>query len=477
MKISKPKNPNYCATVIKISKVVKLENCDNVQGAIIMGNQVIVGNDTKIDDVGLYFPLECQLSKEYLSSNNLYRKPEFNSDTTKVGYFEENGRVRCVKFRGHKSEGLYMPLRSLMFIFKEVPENIDLIPLDSDFDEINGIPICNKYIVKKREPGVPGSKKNKKKEIRHSRLVDGQFRLHTDTEMLYRNLNKFNPTDLISISYKIHGCSAISSKILTIKKLKWYEKILKVFGINIVDTIYDNIYSSRKVIKNQYEDNLKNGFYDVDIWGIANNYLKEYLQNGLTLYYEIVGYLPSGSMIQKDYDYGCINPLELWNRKDFKSEADYHKEYMNGKDDKKSVKIFIYRITYTNPSGKVFEFSFKQVQDWCKERSLELIPQFYYGKVSEYYKLFEGIENKEKRRKIQNLFKKEDNSWKSQFLEDMKSLFNEKDCFMCNNPVPEEGIVIRIEKNTNEAYKLKSNRFYARETALMDKGIENIDDN
>ena len=113
MKIIKPKNENYSAIVVEIKTLITLEKCDNVQGAIIMGNQVIVSKSVKIGDVGLYFPLECALSKEYLSNNNLYNKPELNLDNTQKGYFDENGRVRCQRFRGHKSEGLFMPLESL----------------------------------------------------------------------------------------------------------------------------------------------------------------------------------------------------------------------------------------------------------------------------------------------------------------------------------------------------------------------------
>ena len=55
-------------------------------------------------------------------------------------------------------------------------------------------------------------------------------------------------------------------------------------------------------------------------------------------------------------------------------------------------------------------------------------------------------------------------------------MYNEKDCFMCNNKVPEEGCVIRIDGLEFEAYKQKSERFYARETILLDKGESNIED-
>ena len=63
----KVKNKNYCGTIVKINTLVPIENSDNIQHAIIMGNSVIVDKKTYIGDVGIYFPLETQLSKEYLN--------------------------------------------------------------------------------------------------------------------------------------------------------------------------------------------------------------------------------------------------------------------------------------------------------------------------------------------------------------------------------------------------------------------------
>ena len=65
-------NKNYCATIVEITNLIVLDNCDNLVHTSIMGNLVIVSNQTKTGDIGLYFPVECQLSKEYLSNNNLY---------------------------------------------------------------------------------------------------------------------------------------------------------------------------------------------------------------------------------------------------------------------------------------------------------------------------------------------------------------------------------------------------------------------
>jgi len=449
MKIKEPKNSNYCATVIKITTLKPLENADRVQGAIIFGNQVIVSLDTKIGDIGLYFPLETQLSHEYCHANNLYRHKELNSDENEVGYFEDNKRVKCMKFRGNKSEGIFMPIDSLM--------SLGVNPVDlkigDEFDELATIPICNKYVLQySRIPGAPGSKKDKKKAKGYeSKLVDNQFRFHQDTSMLYKNLFKIKPDSLISITYKLHGTSGISSRILCKKKLSRRARFLKWIGVDIVDTHYDYIISSRKVIKN--EELLSPNaihYYKEDIWTIAHNDLKEFIQDGMTLYYEIVGSLPGGGAIQKSYDYGY--PIN-----------------------NKNYGIYIYRITYTNISGKVFEFSAKQVQDWCHFNGLNAVPQLFYGYAKDFVDNFELITNyPDTSGKLTCKVDKEFIS--SDFLERIKKEYNEKDCYMCNTIVPEEGCVIRIEKEDFEAYKAKSNKFYERETKELDKGTFNIEE-
>lgn len=425
MKLKKPLNLNYCATVVEIKNIIELDNCDNVVHTNIMGNLVITSKDTQVGDVGLYFPIETQLSDEYCKVNNLYRHSDKNSDPDKKGYMEDNRRIRCVKFRGHESQGLFMPISSIA----EFLDKGDNLVLGDEFDELNTHSICNKYVVKERNSNNSNRQAKKPKE---SKIVDNQFRFHEDTSMLYKNLDKINPDNYIHISYKLHGTSGISSKVLCKKKLSLWNKIGQFLGFNIVNTQYDYIYSSRKVVKNPELNPNANHFYDEDIWGLANERLKEYLVNGLTLYYEIVGYLPNGSAIQKDYDYGC-------NEKEFET--------------------YIYRITYTNSEGKVFEFSPRQVQSWCKSNGLKAVPELFYGTVLEFCEV-----------KLGTAFSEEE------FLDGIKRLYNDKDCYMCKSKVPEEGAVVRIDKIRFEAYKAKSARFYERETKLLDKGEVDIEE-
>jgi hypothetical protein len=422
--LKKPVNENYCANVVSIKSVIELEGMKTIAHTNIFGNMVIVSKEVKIGDIGIFFPVETKLSHDFLSNNNLYRHNNLNIDQTKKGFFEDNGRIRCVKFQGYKSMGFFIPLNSLDFTnHKE-----DLIE-GSSFDEIAGIKICEKYIVKQSRTPGSGTKTGNKKLKKISKLIENQFRFHTSTSQLGKSIHMINPDDIISITSKLHGSSLVSSLILCKKNLNLFERILKLLGVNIIDTEYSNIYSSRKVIKNDNLRLTKNDYYSEDIWGIANKELKPFLQKGITFYAEIVGYLSNNSMIQKDYDYGC--------------EPGTHA-------------IYIYRITYTNPDGLVYEFSAKQVQDFCKMNGLNAVPELYYGRVRDLVNYKDSEE----------------------LLEFLQKTYLEKDCSMCKckPSIPDEGIVVRVEANDLQVYKLKSYKFLEKETKEADTGEANIED-
>lgn len=429
MKLTKPVNSNYAALVTKISKTIPIEGANTVQIGIVLGNSVVISKELKEGDVGIYFPLECALSKEYLEANNLYNKYELNSDTTKKGYFDTPGRVRAQRFMGNKSEGLFMPLNSLSFIFSYSDEDLKI---GDEFDTLYGVPICHKYVPRNNK-GIPKTSiKHIKKE--DSKIIENQFQFHKDTKMMFRNLNDFNPDTSIHISYKVHGTSGISSYVLCKRKLNLLEKILLKLRVNINTTEYDYIYSSRKVIKNPEININPNHFYGEDIWGLAHSKIKDVLTKGMSIYYEIIGFLPNGQYIQSNYDYGC-------------KENEFN--------------IQVYRITNTDPDGKVFEYSPEQVQDFCKSKGLNHVDQLFLGYAKDLfpYNNTDSIED-----------------WRDGLLDHIKSLYNDKDCYMCKNKVPEEGAVVRINGPEFNAYKVKSEKFYRMETSNLDKGLTDIEE-
>lgn len=435
MKLNKPVNSNYCATVVKIKAIYPLEGRDKIVGTRIFDNQVLVSTKVKVGDLGLFFPVETALSKEFLSANNLLKDSTLNTDNTKKGYFETNGRVKCVKFGGHSSEGMFIEIDSLISLGVNPTE----LKLGDEFDTIKDVPICSKYVP--RNSRIPGSGGGTKKV---SKLVDGQFRFHKDTAQMYKNIHMINPGDVISITDKFHGTSGISANIVNKKPLTRKQRFFKWMGFPVDETGYSGIFSSRSVVRN---DDMNRETTKIDERSIAHDYLMGFLSNGMTAYYEIVGYNVNGKAIQKDYVYGCDQP-----------GADF--------EIGKHFDIYVYRLTYTNTDGSVFEFSAKQVQQWCKQYYVKPVMELFYGTVEELYETMHG----------KPMDDPEDlDIWRLDILKGLKAFYLEKDCSVCTNNVPAEGVVIRIESLGLKSYKLKSVRFLQKETKNLTKGVEDVE--
>ena len=244
LSVSKEANPNYLAKVVALKNVQKHNNADKLQTVVIDFQTVITGMDAKDGDLYVYFPIECKINKDFLSITNSFRNKALNTDQEKVGFFEENRRVKAMKLRGEKSCGYIVPIKIIEdFTKTEISEFVN-----QEFDTINNIKILEKFVVKGTGLSRNG---NQGKEPKVSRIIEGQIHLHVDTENLRKNSHKIKPSDLISVTYKTHGTSFWVSNVLVKKNLTWFEKLLKRFSVNIVDKEYDLVYGSRKVVKNK----------------------------------------------------------------------------------------------------------------------------------------------------------------------------------------------------------------------------------
>lgn len=440
----KENSTNYTCTVVEIKNVFPIEGADKIQRTVIYGNNVVISKDIKVGDKMLYFVSGTRLNEDFCKYNNLLDKAELNNDTTKKGFISyKQFRVKAIKLRGIVSDGMLMPILSLAPILG-VGKNLEKLEVGMEFTDIDDISVCEKYFVPVRNSNPGGKAPKQPKRI--NRLVDNQFYLHNDTENLRRNMDKLNPNDIIGIHYKKHGTSAVIGNVLVKKKLSLKEKVFKFLGANIVDKEYDIVYSSRKVIKNQYlNPESGNGFYGEDIWGIVAKEIGHLIPKGWTLYGEIIGYTPGGSAIQsmggRDYDYGCKKGMH---------------------------KFYVYKISIVNQDGSVIYLDDKQIEEYCEKVGLLFKDTFiYYGFA---YALFSRLYSKK------HSFNLEE--WRNKFLELLEKEYNEKDCYMCTNNVPEEGIVVRIQRlNSYEAYKLKSKRFILGESESQEKGESNLEDN
>lgn len=426
LSVSKDANSNYLCKIVKLDKIRPHPNAGRLFLVTIDFQDIVIGGEMKEGDVVVYYPLESVVNKKFLAFCNSYRDKDLNSDKEQVGFFESKGRVRAVKLRGQKSMG-YIVAASKMeeFLGVKISDKIG-----EEFDNINGVTMIEKYIIPSSLGGMGSAKLGKKPRI--SRLVDGQVHLHVDTEQLRKNADRINPDDIISVTYKLHGTSFWVANVWCKRKLKFIERIVKAVGLKIDLFEYDYFYGSRKVVKNEYETQGTNDFYDGSLWASLKDEIKEFVPKNYTFYGECVGHTLGGQAIQAKYDYGC--------------KQQEHKAY-------------IYRITFTNPDGIVRDLSTDEIREWAAKAGFNYVPHFYTGKAKDLFPELSVSEH-----------------WNEEFVRAMEKKYLEKDCFMCRNVVPEEGVVLRKESAFQfETFKLKSWRYFEHETEMLDAGQEDME--
>lgn len=447
MIFTKSKNfkQEYCCTIIKVNSIEPIENSDFLGIVNVNGFPIVVRKDQiNVGDIVFYAANETQLAQCFLFSNNLFENSSLNKDTTKKSYFNKAGRVRTIKLRGIQSFGFIFTYKELQTAYN-LPD-IDLTQLvGTDFDLINDKLFIKAYVPDIIENSSNSSNSKTLSKVSHKhevdKLIPGEFHFHYDTNPLGKNLDRFKLNDVITVSTKLHGTSAIFACIKSNipNKLSQYKRFINKF-INVFPKShvgYSTIYSSRTVIKNRWTDQ-----FGSDIWGEYAKLLNGKIPFGITIYGEIIGYLTGKSTyIQKGYDYGC-------------------KPGTN--------KLMIYRITQEDTDGHIKEFNVDEVYAWTlsfmglhpelKER-IQPIDILYHGTVADFTELTPS------------------HHWKENFYKALSTdggFYMEQNEPLCNNKVPREGIVIRIDNDPiNEAFKLKCVKFLTRESKEIDKG--NID--
>lgn len=408
LSISKDANINYLAKIVKIDSFKPHPNANKLKLATVDGYIIAISSDYK-EGIYIYFPTECTIDPEFLSFNNLYRKSEKNTDKDKQGFFEDAGRVRCIKLRGIGSEGFIMPINTLESFVGDIEDWESLG--GTEFDSINNKKFVWKYILNPNGNNSSNGKQPPAKEVLN--IVNNQYRQHVDTVQLQKAMYDVNPDDIISISWKEHGTSLICCNLVTYRTLSLRDKIAKWFGAHIQETEYKNFASSRRVIKDpNLNPSVSKGYYNYDIWSIANEVIKP-------------------------YDYSKMNPQQMY--------------------DAKLFNIIVYRITSTDIQGRVHEWSVRQMIDYCDKYGINHIKELYYGKAKDLFDL------------------STEQHWHENFIESLRETYLERDSILCNNKVPEEGIVLRREVSDISVYKLKSVSFLERESKALDKGTIDIE--
>lgn len=215
----------HCGYVVRIEELRKHNNADRLQVATIFGNNVIVGLDTHIGDIGVYFPVDLQLSEDFCKINNLVRYKDKDGNQA-GGYLDPNKRnIRAMKLRGEISDGLYLPITCLAEFTK-----ISTLKVGDTIDVVNGHEICRKYIPYVKVNQYAGKQEQTQKARANFAPT---FYEHVDTKQLAYNLKDFKNGDVIQLTLKCHGCFKSDTKVRmadgtlkTIQSIKIGDKVL-----------------------------------------------------------------------------------------------------------------------------------------------------------------------------------------------------------------------------------------------------------
>ena len=376
----------YTGFVTILKNVHKHSNADRLQIGECFGNSVIVSMDYIEGQLGVYFPVDGQLSEEFCKANDLVRRKDENGNYC-GGYLDpEKRNIKALKLRGEKSDGLFLPLTCLANFCK-----ISDLKEGDTISVLNGVEICKKYIPKRKSHAYHGNGGGKRAKANFAPT----FYEHIDTAQLAYNLGEFKVGDIVELTLKMHGTSGRTGYLPLVRRKPQtlWDKICRRPGKEYAE--YGYVTGTRRVVLDDKHDG---GYYD------DNNFRLEMakkfegkLRKGEVVYYEIVGFVNENTPIMasvknskiKDkefskqygeetvFSYGC-DPKGAWETKTY-SATKYSPEFgLEPETETVAPKceVYVYRMTQVNDDGDVVELSPDQVRYRCEQMGVKTVPVF-----------------------------------------------------------------------------------------------------
>lgn len=409
----------YFGLVTKLQNCRKDENSDRLYLADCFNEGVIVGPDMKENELVLYLPTDGEIERWFGDAFTLYRK---NLDgTPQGGYLENSSHVRAIKLRGNESSGIVISLERIYETFGDQHwEDGDKV------NTINGKEFCRKYIPKRKTPST--TPKTSYKGRKAEGITYPEFAMHTDTEQLAYNLDKFRPGDELNMTLKMHGTS---------------QRSMNTFA-ELPNGFFRRLFHMKKRLKQAYVLGTRRcvvtensqGYYGNDLFRMSHHEkIRPFIDSSMEVFYEVVGYYGNGEA-------DTIMPIadnKKINDKNFVKKYGPRTIFSYGCEPGQS-EMYVYRITSENGAR---EWTPDEITEWCKKAGVKRVP------VIENFK-FTTVED------LQNRINK--------YFEDL------------TDPIGlthiKEGVVIRIvNRRTFTAFKSKTFEF----RVLSGAAIDNVD--
>lgn len=369
----------YEAIVTKLKNVRPHSNGERVKLADVLGLQIVIGLDNYEGELGIFFSDDGCLSSDMAKNNNLYCQKELNINTTKSGYFGKNARVRAQSFRGEKSYGFWIELKSVEW----TGVNLDELKEGFTFTHLNGKEVCKKYLNPATLKHIQSTQNRKKINLNNAiRQRFAQLKPHFDTKQLRYNIHNIPVGSILYITSKLHGTSGRTGNIYAKVPLKRGKSLWnKYFRWPRFSRKmeYQVVSGTRRVVLDPNRA-VDNGYYSGKTFRIdIHNELKTLgLGNSITLYYEIVGFDETGKQIMPSQSVNKIKDKKLQKlikRKygdtmtfSYGCQFDHPLPHLR-------YNFFVYRATTTSLDNVVYELPWSQVKDLCNTLAIRYVPE------------------------------------------------------------------------------------------------------
>ena len=365
----------YNVYITKIKNLRKHPNADRLLCGECFGNTVIVSLDYVDDQLGVYLPVDGQLSQEFAEANNLVRRKDEHGNNV-GGYMDPDKRnVSAIRLRGERSDGLFLPLTCLSKFGDISKLN------DGDIVTVfNGHEIAQKYIPKANTEATTAGGAGARVGRRARRSLCSTFFEHKDTEQLAYNLNAFKSGDQIEITLKMHGTSQRTGylkKLTGFKRTLW-DKIFKREGTPLYD--YGYVTGTRRTVLGE---SVGAGYY-----GTLNFREKQAarfegkLMKGETIYYEVVGFTDNGTSIMGECGNKKLNDPEFVKQYGETTVFSYGCDRTGDKAPQNE--IYVYRMTMTNEDGFVVDYTPDFMRYRCEQMGIKTVPELWRGTIPQY---------------------------------------------------------------------------------------------
>jgi hypothetical protein len=370
----------YKFIIAKVQSTFEIPNADRVHGIVVLNEVLVAKKEIKEGFVGVFAETDIQLSEEFCHHNNLFRNKEKNKDKEVGGFFENSRRVRTQPFLGVKSSGFFFEKDMLKF----TGANLDELVLGQEFDVLNGHQLCNKYVSEKQKQAMANVAKAENKA--KTKSIKG-FEQHTQTAQFKHAVYSIPKGALLGFHAKVHGTSFRVGKHLVKQELSALKGVLNhVLGREIFPKYkYEYVLGTRRtVLKNEEVQ----GFHGSEEFRYeVLEKLKPFLEDGMTIYGEIAGYVNNKPVM------GTHETKTIRN-KEFERKYGKQMVYSYGCEPGQ-YRFHIYRITH-QINGREYDLSAKQIETFCESKGLlphlnVHEPMVYNGNQQELLELVERL--------------------------------------------------------------------------------------